>query len=44
MPQFFLVRNFTLSGSQHGGKIERSGKFKLIFDPNASVDKSILSV
>ena len=39
--QFFLARNFTLSGSRHGGKIGRSGKFELIFDANASVDKSL---
>ena len=42
MFQFFLARNFTLSGSHHGGKIGRSGKFELIFD--ASVDKSLSSV
>ena len=40
MSQFSLARNFTLSGSRHSGKIGRSGKFELIFDANASVDKS----
>ena len=39
MSQFFLARNFTLSGLRHGRKIVRSGTFKLIFDANALVDK-----
>ena len=44
MSQFFLARNFTLSGSRHGGKIGRSDKFELIFDANASFDRSLSSV
>ena len=44
MSQFFLARNSTLSGSRHGRKIERSGKFEFIFDANASVHKSLSSV
>ena len=36
MSHFFLARNFMLSGSLHGEKIRRSGKFELIFDANAS--------
>ena len=43
MSQFFLARNFTSSGSRHDGKIG-SDKFELIFDANASVDKSLSSV
>ena len=38
MSQFFLARNFTLSGSRHGGKIGRGGKFELIFEANALVE------
>ena len=44
MSQFFLARNFTLSGSRHGEKIGRSGKFDFIFDANTSDDKSLSSV
>ena len=42
--QFFWREILALSGSRHGGKIGRGGKFELIFDANASVDMSLSSV